>query len=56
MTHLNFKINDPDIDKWLESKKNKSAVCKEALTTLYKKELQEQYKKQNVKPKVSIIA
>jgi len=50
------RITDPDIQTWLSAKKNKSEVTRKALKLLYEKELQADYIKQEIKPKVSLIA
>ena len=44
-----IRINDPEIQSWLNSKKNKSDTTRAALKLLYQKELQEKYSKQDTK-------
>jgi len=46
------RINDPDIQTWLNTKKNKSDTTRKALHLLYQKELQEKYTKD--KPRIMI--
>jgi len=55
MAGQHFRINEKEIEDWLSSKKNKSETTRKALKLLYQKELQENYKEQEMKPKVSII-
>jgi len=43
------RINDPDIQTWLNTKKNKSDTTRAALRLLYQKELQEKYSTQGRK-------
>jgi len=47
-----FRITEPEIQAWLNTKKNKSNTTREALKLLYRKELQEKYTKQ--KPQIVI--
>ena len=49
MAGQHFRIDDKEIVEWLSSKKNKSEVTRKALKLLYQKELQEEFKKQDVK-------
>lgn len=56
MVSEHFRINDVEIQEWLKTKKNKSEVTRKALKLLYQKELQEQYKTQDIKPRLIRIA
>jgi len=47
-----FRITEPEIQTWLNTKKNKSNTTREALRLLYQKELQEKYA--NQKPQIVI--
>jgi len=43
------RINDPDIQSWLNTKKNKSDTTRKALRLLYQTELQHEYSNQDKK-------
>jgi len=51
-----FRINEPEVEEWYKTKKNKSETMRKALKELYQKEMQEQYKKQGTKPELIRIA
>lgn len=50
------RINEPEIQEWLNKKKNKSKTHRQALRLLYQKELQDNFKKQDKKPELIPIA
>ena len=43
------RVMDPDIQSWLNSKKNKSETTRKALQLLFQKEKQDEYSKQDRK-------
>ncbi len=49
------RITDPDIQSWLNTKKNKSDTTRKALRLLYQAELQQQYSKQDKKIVISDV-
>ena len=49
MTLSAFRINEPEIEQWYNKKKNKSDTTRKALKMLYQKELQDDYKQQDLK-------
>jgi len=44
MVYVGFKQSDPDIEEWLNTKKNKSLIIKQALKEKYLKEKEEEMK------------
>ncbi len=46
MTYMPVRVTDPDIQTWLNTKKNKSETTRKALQLLFQKEKQEEYSKQ----------
>jgi len=49
MMKSDTRITDPDIQSWLNTKKNKSDTTRKALRLLYQSELQQKYTKQDKK-------
>lgn len=53
MTYMPVRVMDPDIQSWLNSKKNKSETTRKALQLLFQKEKQEEYTHQDKKIVIS---
>jgi len=53
MTYMPVRVMDPDVQTWLNTKKNKSETTRKALQLLFQKEKQEQYSTQDKKIVVS---
>ncbi len=54
MTKIDTRLNDPDLQAWLKTKKNKSETTREALKMLYLHELNKNA--ENKTPEVKVIA
>lgn len=55
MPWYHFRLDDQSISEWLEEKKNKSDVCREAITKKYQDDMQKIFEAANPKKKTPRI-